>query len=691
MKRKAIVFFIGVLLMLPAMNCAGASASQANLALGKSYIIESGAANEYSFGHTEVGNKEQLTDGKTGNPTEHYGGAWSHFVRAISRTITVDLERVMSVDSFETAFIQRKSAGIYCPKEVVYSISENGEDYMTIARVANSVDNMFENPTRVVYRASADKSYKARYVRVYFDVNVNTFLDEIFVFGSENINNAGDIAPDEHESIDFYYDSGESIGAKDIVCFHYGYWPDDETLANNAKDVFKNYIGYTDTDGNYADTMFDAVMFLIIQGKCPSGGNLNSNGPPAVLSDWEYLIENTFGEDINLNALEQATSELKEALGLPEEHRTTVYLSAPHPKVSDLIFGDYNGDGVENKIESLEDCVSVYSWYIDEVLRRYNEQNYKHIELKGFFWSNESLSSEHFEQEPEYAALCVKALHERGMQCIFIPFYQATGIEKIREIGFDATIMQANLSFNEALQKNPEKMMEDFAYTAGKYHTGIQMEVHDAFIYNVEKHAALFNQYLVSAVSSGLMTDAVHAYYQGAGYGVFHQWAVSADPAIRWFYDATYKFIKGTLEFPEFKVNTTTEITVEQNKFTSGTFEIEGDWSVHQHDLSIAKLPKHGILFVDLQNGSYNYRSDRKYAGEDSFVLKYTNPDGEVVEVPVSVTVTGENTESNPNSNGSMSGITGNPIGWILSVVAAGITAAAVVALLILRSKNKRK
>jgi hypothetical protein len=442
-----------------------------------------------------------------------------------------------------------------------------------------------------------------------------------------------------------YFDSGKDIGAKDIVCFHYGYWPNNETLANNKKDVFKSYLGYTDTKGNYVDTMFDAVMFLIIQGKCPSGGSLTANGGPSLLSDWQYLIDNTFGTDINLDALEMATEELKQALKLPDDHKTKVYLSVPHPKISDIDFGDYDGDGKINKITSLEDCVSVYTWYVDEVLRRYNEKNYKNLELKGFFWSNESLLAEYYEMEPELAKLCVAELHKRNMQCIFIPYYQATGIEKAQEIGFDATIMQANLSFNEPLQENPQKMMEDFKYTAEKYHTGIQMEMHDSFTSKYDKYAPLYRQYLISSANNGMMKDAIHAYYQGAGYGTIHKCATSTDPNIRWFYDATYKFIKGTLNLSEFKVDITTEGTTTKGKAFSGKFDNTGDWNNSDFNFTIGVKPKNGSLVINADKGEYIYRPDRNFSGEENFSLKYKDQNGEIKEVPVKITVTNENGE----------------------------------------------
>ena len=142
--------------------------------------------------------------------------------------------------------IQNKRFGIYCPQELVISVSEDGISYMTLNTISNSVDNTVEIPTSVVYNASAGKSYKARYVRFYFDVQVNTFLDEIKVFGREDAGNALEITPDEKVEEKSYYDNGEGVGSKDIICFHNGYNPDEELFVNNKKDVFKPYISYVD-------------------------------------------------------------------------------------------------------------------------------------------------------------------------------------------------------------------------------------------------------------------------------------------------------------------------------------------------------------------------------------------------------------------------------------------------------------
>ena len=640
--------------MLPVALPAFAAEGRTNIALGKPYTVESDAPNEHSLGTTEQGGKEQLTDGVYGT-SEYYSGLWAHFVNAYGRTVTIDLGETMSVDGVAMEFLQNREEGVYCPRTLTVSLSENGTDFETVATIEKPVSNTLDGRVRVPYTADF-ASARARYVRVHFDVQVNTFLDEIEVYGGALTDDARALSPVPPEEEELYFDNGADIGVRDIMCFHNGYYPQDETLVNNTKDVFRSYIGYVDSEGNYVDTMFDAIMFLILQGFCPSGGKLTKDGGPTVLSDWEYLLDNTFGEGINLDALNEATAELKADLDLPDTHKTAVYLTVPYPKISDLDFGDWDGDGVVEKISTLDDCVDVYCWFVDECIRRFAENNYEHLDFKGFFWCSESIIEDQNDYEVEMAYRCVEQIQSRGLQCVFIPYFQSAGSWMAEDIGFDATILQPNLSFNAWAQKDPASFMEDFVDTAAKYHFGIQMEMKENLATNMDPYADYFLQYLVSASRSGMMTDAVHAYYQGAGYGSVHQCAVSSDARVRWFYDALYKFIKGTLSLPEeVEVQYEPEITVAQGDLYSGEITISGDW---MNDFEVSEQAPNGTVSCFPERNEFRYRPDRNYVGEDSFAITVNKPDGTTEELTFRVNVTGEaGGASQPEpSDGAVSG-----------------------------------
>ena len=184
-------------------------------------------------------------------------------------------------------------------------------------------------------------------------------------------------------------------GDRDIVCFHAGYSPDNEALVNNTVDFFMPYVGYKSANGKITDTMFDSVMFLTLQGNCPSGGKLTIDGGTTVISDWNMLLDSYFSDEYNLTALDKATSAVKSTLGLPDDHTTSVYLTIPFPKISTDVFGDYTGDGIDDKIESVDDCIEVIKWFMDEVNIRWTQKGYKNLTLKGYFYYSEYSDDEH--------------------------------------------------------------------------------------------------------------------------------------------------------------------------------------------------------------------------------------------------------------------------------------------------------
>lgn len=610
------------LLMLPAFHVGAADEShdRTNLALGKPVTVQTDVPNASSYAELDRFVPELLTDGEYG-PAKFSAPQWNKFYRAVGRTLTVDLGTLCTVDGIYTRFLQNCAAGIVCPRTVSVYVSQDGVNFAEVKAPSGGIAPFqpYEGNTDMI--AEYDISFEpasARYVALHFDVTVNSFVDEIEIYGYsgsdlEPLTDYTDIVP---ASLDSFCDREALGGDCDIICFHAGYSPDEPRYANNTKEFFMPYIGYVDSVGTVVDTMFDSVMFLIFQGKCPSGGSLTINGDPTDINDWIMLLDNYFAEDYNLHALDQATAELKSSLSLPEDHKTSVYLTVPYPKISNKDFGDFDSDGVPEKISTYQDCLDVSVWFLEQVQMRWESAGFENIDLKGYFFNSEALTGQYYEYEDRYAADMTKLLHERGLYCVMIPYYQATGIDRIQEIGFDAALMQPNLSFNESLQDDPEGMMDDFSMTASQLGLGIQMELNSSLRWEPDKYGPLYMQYLASASLSGLMTDTIHAYYNGAGPGSFYDCA-NGTGQNRFYYDVTYKFIKGTLKLPEtFAVG---ELNTSLEAVTGGRVVGEcgavGDW---YYTYELTKMPTGGnVRFLD--NGTFVYTAGRKFVGEDSF------------------------------------------------------------------------
>lgn len=673
-----------------------------NLALGKPYTIESLAANDHSYGDNERGAKDQLTDGKYGEPHNFYGGPWAHFARGFGRVITVDLGDVCAVESIYTRFLQNQAYGIFCPIDLEVALSENGKDFMPAGSAANPIPTTAYGGTEsspqtlaAEYRISLNQAYRARYVRLTFDVSVNAFCDEIEIYGTTAPGTAAALSGFETPAEDKGFPSRDSIGVHDIICFHHGYYPSDEKIACNSVESFLPFIGYRDTNGKYTDTMFDAVMFLIVQGHTESSDRkLTIDGGPSILSDWEMLIDSAFQEDYNLAALDTATAQLKETLSLPDSHKTAVYLSIPYPKTGDGAFGDLDGDGVEEKLTTVDDCMTAIVWYLNRIEEEWSKRDFQHIELKGFFFFSESLECSRYEYERELAKRTVSLLHARSYQCVSIPFYQAGGFQDADEYGFDVSLMQANLSFNEQLQEDPEGMMEDFVSTANQYGFGIQMELSHSLLSDVDLYASYYEQYLISASRSGLM-DSVHAYYDGAGPGLFYNCCMAAKTSkMRWLYDATYKFIKATLDLSE-SSPLNEEIALEMvndGSYIDGTLPLSGDW---YFQYEVVRDAEHGYTrFLDGQT-TFRYACDRQYAGEDSFTVRVLAGGRDLGTITYTVNIKAAEQEDpgtgEEDPSASPPAESGSNAGKIAAIACAAAAALTATALLIKRFFRKKK
>lgn len=526
-----------------------------NIARGKEIAIESLAPIENSYKTVEKGSKDMLTDGKIGDPSDCYGGEWAHFYRGVGRVLTLDLSDIFAVNSVELGFIHDIGKGIYSPESVRFSVSENGVDFHLVAEVEAPYPASFSMQTRAVYSKTLKNDIRARYVRAEFTVEVNSFADEFKVLGRAA--ESYDMSPSgkrlEYTEKNRYAARDSLGGVCDIPLIYFGYWPENERIGKITGDDFLPYLAYIDQDGNPIDTMFDSILMLMLQGRCPSGASLGYHGEASKLSDWEYVISELFGEGINLTALNDAVGRLKGKI-FKKDYKHKVFLTAPVPKISLSPFGDMNGDGIEEKLLSTDDCVDAYIWFVDAVKRRFDAECFENLRLEGYFWCNESISRANRDDEEYFAKRCVEALHERGYKCIFIPYFQAGGCEKAENVGFDCTTMQPGLSFQAALQKNPHLSFADFTALCKKYGFGVELEIHQGVKNENErgKYIALFDSYLRECMNNGMMTETVHTYYQVAGPGVFHYCAHSKLAPVRAVYDKLYKFIKGTLTESDF-------------------------------------------------------------------------------------------------------------------------------------------
>lgn len=523
-------------------------AGMINLSVNHAYTITQGVSTTYSSYPYEATYflNGALTNNLLGTLAAWDSGQWQGYLRGASRSVVIDMGQVNTVNQIQAHFLQYKAKGIYTPRKVSYSVSQDGINWSDAGTVNTSISLTSDLKIDQFYTVDS-LNYQARYVRMSFPTDIWVFVDEFQVFGNTGIVNGATIPavtpppayPDE------YCAQGSATvgGARDMVLIYNGYYPINPALAENTVDELTPYVGYKTTSGAITDFMFDSFLFLpYTTSGAPSGGMYYCDTTkPTIMSDWIYYLDNTFDPVYNLTALNTTVGNVRTLLGDPA-YKAKVEITIPYPTPTATDFGDVDGDGISENLTFLADREKVIKWYVDQVISRWTAADFANLELVGLYWYEEQADFQVNDDEAEMLSYAGNYIRGQGKVFNWIPFYQSMGFAEYDSLlGFDEAIMQPNYCFTTY----PEEVLGEAADIIKHLGMGIEIEIH----WNALTDPAYIDKYysyLNYGVTKGYMTGAVHAYYQNGGPGTFYDSCVSTDPLIRDIYDQTYNFIKGT-------------------------------------------------------------------------------------------------------------------------------------------------
>ncbi|MBR6784321.1 MAG: DUF4855 domain-containing protein [Clostridia bacterium] len=591
-----------------------------NLILNLPQQIVSDALLEYSI--EEKGNTPEssslLTDGKVCNENYCYNGEWFHFVGGGGRSIYYDFGHISSVSSFSVRFLEMTSWSIFLPDRVDLVLSEDGKNwYHAASAYPQSSVEYFITP-----EVTLDKPYRARYAMIYMDVGVHVFLDEITINGKKNISGASslnglnkyEINVGVYKSQGFAAPSEDLLGGVNDVCLIY------HNIINANEDFFKPYVAYTDKDGNIKDTLFDGYLFLPSTAPLPSGGRPYGTN---YASDWNGLFDQLFKSGTNFDALNKTAETTKNSLGL-SELKLKVYVTIPHMDDTLSNFGDIDLDGDNESLTTLDGRVYVARAYAERVIEKFNSMNYENLELCGFYWFHEEISGGDVETSKAVNAM----FDEIGYQLFWIPYFNASGFSRWKELGFDVCCYQPNYAFNIEVD---ESRIYPAVNSALAYGMCLEIEIDDAALSDIR----FFNKYmgyLSKGIDYGYMDGAIHMYYQSSN--IFGAASRSKSIRTRLIYDYTYQFIKGTLDNqPELREALSDSCV--SNTVLKGSLAPEGEVNTLYR---LTHSAEHGTVAV-AEDGSFVYYPNKDFKGTDSFSYQYSNYLGWSVECTVAIEV----------------------------------------------------
>lgn len=542
------------------------AADPVNLALGKAYsVVEAWpdplhSSQEAAYPDT---NMSELTDGVRG-AARYADPAWRVFTRQGGRSIYVDLGETATIHEIMVNALQSHPHGVYVPRFVEFSLSVDGTNWVPVGRVEPAIGPWHREIKTEAIRITG-LNHAARHVRIRFPVDVMVMMDEIEVLGTYGFEEgAVDVAtlpvptgtdwrdsailgPEILPKRGFLERGAEAAGgARHIALATYAYPANPANGEWTASDYLP-YIAYVDTSGKPLDWMFDTIL-LSPQGATPSSRTLAGSTPEtaATAADWLWYVEETFRPNMQLEALEQAAAQAKQALGDPD-YKVKVILTLLNPSPAQDRFGALQPGGPELSFnwqsigaeQALENRLTAVRWLLDEFLARWEALAPKHLELIGFWWHMEKVGFADGPYEDVFLNRVGEMVRQRGYRFFWIPYYGAPGVYDWHNYGFDVAILQPNHMFTET----DERRLEITARIAETLGMGVEMEKHWTFsLETVSKWVA----YLDGGAKYGY-NDAVIAYYQN--FKDFGRSATASDATSRrLFYDYVYDFMHGRFE-----------------------------------------------------------------------------------------------------------------------------------------------
>ncbi|MDR1865446.1 MAG: DUF4855 domain-containing protein [Bacteroidales bacterium] len=292
------------------------------------------------------------------------------------------------------------------------------------------------------------------------------------------------------------------------------------------REHFAPYVSYTDR-AQKEQWLFDGFLFLEITNGVSGKQRIFATGyygQPAGKTEWERQADYYFTENNGVYALDDCIAAVTERLGAPAEKRKVV-IGLPEPIVAGPgshyaeLPADYWGsvDGKQLDFTGNDDRITACKWFIDYVEARFNEGNFKHVELAGFYWiAEESLHTKTILAE---VAAC---LNGKKYSFNWIPYWKTDpDYYDWQALKFNYAYLQPNYFFND---NTPYSRLTEACNVAKLYRLDMELEFDLSVFVGDRNRGSRLYDYMKAFRENGILTSKRIAYYQDcdALYQLYH-------------------------------------------------------------------------------------------------------------------------------------------------------------------------
>lgn len=264
------------------------------------------------------------------------------------------------------------------------------------------------------------------------------------------------------------------------------------------------YVTHKFVDG-HTDWFFDTFLFYDFTDAWKVAFGYGYGTRYATKTDWEWLLNRVFEKGKSLDALDKCIEYYKGVLGEPN-FRHKLVLGIVSPITGQTDWGSLDGKALDFNNQS--DQVTAAKWYIDQLMSRFKENNYKNFDLIGFYWLEEDTAKCGSLPKPvsEY-------VHSLDKRFYWIPYWGAKGYDQWKELGFDIAFQQPNHFFNKDVI---DSRLVSACKVAKQKGMGLEMEFDGKVLYeNEDSYYSRLTSYINAFEQQGVFDNSPIAYYSG--------------------------------------------------------------------------------------------------------------------------------------------------------------------------------
>ena len=271
-----------------------------------------------------------------------------------------------------------------------------------------------------------------------------------------------------------------------------------------TEDELRPYVVHTFADGRM-EWFFDSFLFFEFTDSWQIAFGSSYGTRNAQKSDWEWLLNRVFEKGKSLDALNSCIEHYKTIIGEPSfKHR--IVLGVVSPITGQTDWGSLDGKTLD--FTNRDDQITAAKWYIVQLMERFAEETYNNLELTGFYWLEESTAKcgDLPKDVSEY-------IHQLDKRFYWIPYWNASGYNLWKKLGFDTAFLQPNHFFSKDI---PDIRLDQACNTARKFGMGLEMEFDSNVLYEKEdSYYSRLESYINAFENNGVFEESSIAYYSG--------------------------------------------------------------------------------------------------------------------------------------------------------------------------------